>query len=525
MPPTYYKQKISFEEWLVNLNEELEVPLNMLTTTLETLASAEEDGTKKEQLNWSTNLVQRFSGLMNNLNLAALEQTRKALLRIADTNLDDFVKNIVERFQQPQFSGVEIHFHSKEDVPSSYLDRERLYKVIATLISNAIQFAKEDRVRVDVTLKIKNDRFFQLVVQDDGIGIVAEKLPHLFDPLYDKDPIHLKLYQPTSAGLYLLLLYVKAMGGDIQVESEKMVYTRFTVTLPILKKSDEIPFKNFEIDETIVEPGLLSEQKLNHFQAYSAYQQEGFIQNTALVLAHDDLLRDLERFFTNEMRMMSTGDSALTIARALHLKPDLIILHDGNYGDISSDQVAKTLKNHDLTKKIPLVWISSRSKLNEADLNINDEIDPHLIFEKIEEFLHLRKKLLMNLLEEKSKPTHKSRYQSSKEAFLTRLERIVDAHLHRDDFGMDKLSEMLFLNRSQIHRKIKTYAGMNTTEYIRNYKLKLAYRDLERQSGNIAEIAYRNGFNSPSYFSKSFKEVYGIAPSTVLFKGENETIN
>lgn len=144
------------------------------------------------------------------------------------------------------------------------------------------------------------------------------------------------------------------------------------------------------------------------------------------------------------------------------------------------------------------------------------------MFEKISDLLHLRQKLMDELLRDRERTSNKPRYQNSKEAFLTRLERIVDAHLMREDLDMNKLSEMLFLNRSQIHRKIKSYTGMNTTEYIRNYKLKLAYRDLKHQNGTVSEIAYRNGFNSPSYFTKSFREVYGISPSAVADSNSSE---
>lgn len=512
--PTY-ADKISFEKWLINLSEELEVPLGLLNSTLKQMAFEEVDATKKEQLEIATNLSQRFAGLMHNLNLAALEQTRMALLRISRVKLARFIQDVIGSFQIPLSNKSEIHLHINMDAQEALIDADRLYKILTTLVSNSIQFAKESGVRVDVTLDSLNDDSFRITVQDDGIGIVSEKLAHVFDPLYDDDPVHLKLYQSTSAGLYLVLLYVKAMGGTISVESEKMVFTRFTLTLPLIKNADDIVYKNFELVNDSEKYRDSHERKMAFTKDYRTQQQVAFNNTTILALSNDELLNGFESYFNNEVRLMRGQDSALAIARALHLKPDLIILHDGQYGEIASAQVAKTLKSHEITKKIPLVWISDSTKLAEADLNIEGGISPNSIFEKIGDLMNLRKKLIEDLIGDGNIPSTKPRYQNNKEAFLTRLERIVDAHLSRDDLDMDKLSNMLFLNRSQIHRKIKSYTGMNTTEYIRNYKLKLAYRDLKHQSGTVAEIAYRCGFNSPSYFSKSFKEVFGIAPSDV----------
>lgn len=513
--------KISFDRWLVNLSEEIEVPLELLNSTLKQLAGTEEDATRREQLQIARDLSQRFTILMHNLNLAALEQTHLALLKISKVDLARFLTELADRFRSSVSRSSEIHLHLNTIPEPTFTDLERVKKIIYTLISNAVQFSKDGGARVDVTLEATAEEA-RIIVQDDGIGIVPEKLDHVFDPLYDDDPVHLKLYQSTSAGLYLIMLYAKALGGNIKVESEKMVFTRFTLYLPMITREEQINYRNYEITDHEQSSELLKEARYNLSRDFRAQRQNTFGSTTVLALGNQELLKGFEDYFKQELRLMLNSDSALAMARALHLKPDLIILHDDNYGDISADQVAKTLKSHELTDKIPLVWISHNGKHPQADLNLSIELSKTEMFEKISDLLHLRQKLMDELLRDRERTSNKPRYQNSKEAFLTRLERIVDAHLMREDLDMNKLSEMLFLNRSQIHRKIKSYTGMNTTEYIRNYKLKLAYRDLKHQNGTVSEIAYRNGFNSPSYFTKSFREVYGISPSAVADSNSSE---
>jgi AraC-like DNA-binding protein len=294
------------------------------------------------------------------------------------------------------------------------------------------------------------------------------------------------------------------------------------MTLPLIKDEDNIPYNNFELIHDNDRYHDSFERKIALGKDFRTQQQAALNSTTVLALSKGTVLSGFEPFFNNEIRLMNGEDSALAMARALHLKPDLVILHDAAYGDISAQQVAKTLKSHEITRNIPLVWISSENRLEEADLNIDASTPSSEIYTKIGDLMSLRQKLIKELIGDSAGSSSKPKYQNNKEAFLTRLERIVDAHLSRDDLDMEKLSTMLYLNRSQIHRRIKAYTGMNTTEYIRHYKLKLAYRDLEQQTGTVAEIAYRCGFNSPSYFSKSFKEAFGISPSSLV---HNQALN
>ncbi len=517
MTPTFKPNKIAFEKWIINLNEELDLPLKLLASTLSQLHDEEQNATRREQLQIALDLSSRFSALMHNLNLTALEQTKMALLHISKANIAKVLSNIVDSFAHTASDqSKEIHVHYKESDIETYIDLFRLQKILATLLTNALQFSNVENGRVDVSLSITKDRHFKISVQDDGIGIVPEKIAHVFDPLYDADPIHLKLFQTTSAGLYLTWLYANSLGGQLSVESEKDVFTRFTLSLPIIENLDELPYSHYEMVDSSKMLAYKHENNLALMNDFRAQMQKNIKATLVLALSKGDLAGDFDQYFKNDLQLLASADSAIAIARAMHLKPDILLLYDAEYGEISAKQVAHTLKGHDLTKNTPLVWVSDTTSLEIADLNISGKPSNNEVFKKVAEIMDLRLKILNELRSETGNYQVKPKYQNNKEAFLTRLERIVDAHLTRSDFDMDKLSKMLFLNRSQIHRKIKSFTGMNTTEYIRNYKLKMAYRDLENQSGTISEIAYRCGFNSPSYFSKSFKETFGIAPSELI---------
>ncbi len=77
--------------------------------------------------------------------------------------------------------------------------------------------------------------------------------------------------------------------------------------------------------------------------------------------------------------------------------------------------------------------------------------------------------------------------------------------------------DVIHLSRSSLHRKLKALSGMSTTELVRNYRLQKATA-LLREGYNSSDAAYKTGFGSPAYFTKSFREVYGMTPGDYIKK-------
>ncbi len=81
----------------------------------------------------------------------------------------------------------------------------------------------------------------------------------------------------------------------------------------------------------------------------------------------------------------------------------------------------------------------------------------------------------------------------------------------------EQLADSIHLSRSSLHRKLKALSGMSTTELVRNYRLQKATA-LLREGYNSSDAAYKTGFGSPAYFTKSFREVYGMTPGDYIRK-------
>jgi AraC-like DNA-binding protein len=104
--------------------------------------------------------------------------------------------------------------------------------------------------------------------------------------------------------------------------------------------------------------------------------------------------------------------------------------------------------------------------------------------------------------------------------FFQKAMKIVEENISDPDFGVNEMCDKMLISRSQLYRKIQAIGGLSVTEFIKEVRLKRAAQLLKQKSLSISEIAYSVGFNDPKYFSRCFKQQFGVSP--VHFTSENE---
>ena len=97
--------------------------------------------------------------------------------------------------------------------------------------------------------------------------------------------------------------------------------------------------------------------------------------------------------------------------------------------------------------------------------------------------------------------------------FIVRFKDVVEARLADSDVSVDDLAAAMNLSRVQLYRKVKAISGSSPNELLRTARLNRAYQLLLTTDKNISEVAYEVGFTAPSYFTKCFKDEFGISPS------------
>lgn len=111
---------------------------------------------------------------------------------------------------------------------------------------------------------------------------------------------------------------------------------------------------------------------------------------------------------------------------------------------------------------------------------------------------------------------------------IEKLTHIVLDNLQNEQFGVSELAKMAGISRSQLHRKLTFKRKQSVSQFIREIRLKEAYKLLEKEDITASEVAYKVGFNNPSYFSNCFHEYFGFTPGEVkhhLSNSSNPTLN
>ncbi len=154
-------------------------------------------------------------------------------LDLQEINLKNSVKGILEKFHPlAKEKSVIYDYEISTDLPPIFVtDYTKLVFVLENLIGNAFKFiSPQNKIHIKIE-KLKSDKI-QFIVEDSGDGIPAEDLPNIFDCFEQAGSYLKKTKQGAGLGLYIAKEFVKKMGGDIFVESEKGKGAKFTFVIP-----------------------------------------------------------------------------------------------------------------------------------------------------------------------------------------------------------------------------------------------------------------------------------------------------
>jgi AraC-like DNA-binding protein len=99
--------------------------------------------------------------------------------------------------------------------------------------------------------------------------------------------------------------------------------------------------------------------------------------------------------------------------------------------------------------------------------------------------------------------------------FITRFKEVVGSHLDDSELSVEDLAAQMNLSRVQLYRKVKAVTGSTPIELLRTARLNRAYQLLLTTDKSVSEVAYQVGFTAPSYFTKCFKDEYGMLPGDI----------
>jgi len=219
--------------FVANLSHELRTPMNSIVGFSNLLCQDDIDKSERETftaiINSSTNTLLT---LINDILDVSLIETDQFKLHVQEFAVRNLFEELELSFNLLNKKPIEIKaFHDLNNVDLKMNnDQVRVKQVLSNLISNAIKFT--DKGHVHFKWEKRGD-LIQVVVEDTGIGIHQNDLQNIFKAFYKAENSSSVLYSGTGLGLSLCKKIVAKMNGNIEVESEQGVGTRFRVIFPI----------------------------------------------------------------------------------------------------------------------------------------------------------------------------------------------------------------------------------------------------------------------------------------------------
>jgi len=172
--------------------------------------------------------VERLSNIVRALLMLSQAESGQLALQKTELDLADLVRDLVDQHQIPaEAEGVRLSAELPQTCPVS-ADRIQIERLLSNLLGNAIKYTPAGGT-VKVSLTPGFDQV-KLIVEDTGVGISLEHLPHIFDRFYRVPSADAE--KGLGLGLSFVAWIAKAHGGTITVESTLKEGTRFTVALP-----------------------------------------------------------------------------------------------------------------------------------------------------------------------------------------------------------------------------------------------------------------------------------------------------
>ncbi len=509
--------------FFANISHEFRTPLTLLIGPLEDLMNGGDVNAFTEIVPEMHRNSKRLLQLINQLLDLSRLDAGEYRINACKEGIIPFVKQLVHSFS-PMARAKRIRLETDVDPKLSmrlsreeiafYFDEDVVEKILTNLLSNAFKFTREEGwIRVTLGLPEKKAGFLALKVEDNGKGIPSDKLPYIFDRFYQVEN-----GQSSGSGIGLALLkeLVELHGGKIAVTSTEEGGAVFICLLPLNKK--EVTNKGISDHKGEVTPAFVPDDPIEDL----AEKNDAGLENPMVLLVEDQ--RDVRKYIRGHLKegysIIEAGHGKQGLQLAIDHIPDLVI-SDVMMPEMNGFQLCAALKADDRTSHIPVILLTARAEDTDKLSGLRTGADAYLIkpFNSRELLIRV-KNLIMLRIKMRLKFSHRLVVKpaevtvtSRDREFIQRLLKAVEAHIDDEKFSVAALGKEVNMSVSQINRKLKAIVNQSALQFIRSVRVQRALELLQQNSGTIAEVAFRTGFEDPGYFSKVFKRQFGFLPS------------
>lgn len=508
------KKKRDLEEakmqFLINATHDIRSPLTLIMEPLkklkERLGNAEEYQADIDTIDRN---AQRLLTLVNQILDKRRLDKHQMNLSCRETNLVEFSQGLVSLFTyNANLRGIHIKLEMPETPVNAWIDRNKLDKAIANLLSNAFKYTPNGG---EIIFRIeKQDKKVLLYVIDSGKGLGKnDDAKTLFERFYQgKNSADMHL-EGSGIGLNLCRSIVRLHGGDVYAHNREDGKSGacFIIELPLGKEH----LKNNQIYSDYVDSGVKQVRKAAS-------------RNCKILLVDDDI--EICRYIKSELsdwyRFVICNNGKEALKQLLSADFDLVV-SDVVMPEMDGITLLRNIKGNANISHVPVIMLTSKSEISDRLEGIKLGADAYLAKPFSLEELHLTiDNLIDNVRRLKGKFTgalkqddkvEKVEVKGYDEELMERIMKVVNENLSDSDFNVEKMCDEVGVSRTQLHRKLKEMTGVPTSEFLRNIRLNEAARLIRERKINITQVSYMVGFANNSHFSTAFKKYFGMSPT------------
>lgn len=480
-----------------NIIHEIKTPLTLIRTPLMKIMSS---GMCDESVRDDLQVISNSTDYMDHLVKELLEFVR---LEEHGYVLDQKNVDIVERvgFLCSNFSesakdkNIRLKYTHEQDNIVTAVDKSAFRKIINNLLDNAIKYA-ESYIKVNVSLQ---GGAVMITVRNDGPAIPKARRESIFKPFVQYSADKASYSQSFGIGLAFARTLTELHGGTLTL-SDDPSSTEFVLSLPVVsvQKTPQYSEPEAEVVKKSGQPMIL------------------------LVEDNASLLSYLRKHLKQDYCVVSAASAEKALELLEKHKVDIILTDIALQGMSGIDLCQKVNSEPELSH-IPVIILSAISSVetkircmeNGATMYIEKPFSIDYLVSCIKGALEKRAtmKIAFSGTSAGGSGHQQLNLLNRDEDFLNRLENVVKENLGNPSFSNKQLEQLLFMSHSTLNRKVKTLLDTTPNDYIRTKRLAMAAEMLAVGGHRVNEVCYAVGFNSPSYFAKCFKSIYGKQPA------------
>ena len=513
------KKKRDMEEakmqFLINATHDIRSPLTLIMEPLkklkERLGNAEEYQADIDTIDRN---AQRLLTLVNQILDKRRLDKHQMKLSCRETNLVEFSQGLVSLFTyNANLRGINIRLEIPETPVNAWIDRNKLDKAIANLLSNAFKYTPNGG---EIIFRIeKQDKKVLLYVIDSGKGLGKnDDAKTLFERFYQgKNSADMHL-GGSGIGLNLCRSIVRLHGGAVYAHNREDGKSGacFIIELPLGKE-------HLKTNQIYSDNGKTKKKQ----------QRDAASRNCKILLVDDDI--EICRYLKSELsdwyRFVICNNGKEALNQLFSDDFDLVI-SDVVMPEMDGITLLKNIKGNANISHVPVIMLTSKSEISDRLEGIKLGADAYLAKPFSLEELHLTiDNLIDNVRRLKGKfsgalkqddKVEKIEVKGNDEELMERIMKVVNENLSDSDFNVEKMCDEVGVSRTQLHRKLKEMTGVPTSEFLRNIRLNEAARLIRERKINITQVSYMVGFANNSHFSTAFKKYFGMSPTEYAAK-------